>query len=154
MIALRDFLICVPATVFFCILFKVPKKAILISSLLGGAGYVVYDLTSPVFGSTIAGYFLGTLFMAIFSEILARTMKMPATIFMIPSIIPLVPGVGLYKTMEYLVQAQNARAAQTGTSTILAIVAMAMAMVLTGIITKTIQQVISSIIKYRQAKAR
>jgi uncharacterized membrane protein YjjB (DUF3815 family) len=134
----RDFFICVPATVFFAILLKAPRKTILVSAVLGGAGYVIYELTSPLLGSPTAGYFAGTLIMALCSEILARAMKMPATIFIIPAIIPLVPGIGLYNTMMYLVQGQNAKAGQTGTATLLAIVAMAMALVLTSILTKVI----------------
>lgn len=147
---LHDFLICVPATVFFCILFRVPRRAVLYSALLGAAGYAVYDLTSPAFHSAVAGYFLGTLLMAVCSEILARIMKMPATIFMIPAIIPLVPGIGLYNTMQYLVQQRNDLAAGIGTTTLLEIVAMAMAMVLTGILTKTIMQIRGGIAHLRR----
>jgi uncharacterized membrane protein YjjB (DUF3815 family) len=134
----RDFLICVPATIFFAILLKVPRKAILMGAILGGTGYAVYEWTSPVMGSAIAGYFIGTLLMAVCSEILARFMKMPATIFIIPAIIPLVPGIGLYNTMMYLVHGQNEKAGQTGVSTIMAIVAMAMALVLTAILTNAV----------------
>ncbi|HEX3025801.1 MAG TPA: threonine/serine exporter family protein [Clostridia bacterium] len=79
--------------------------------------------------------------MAVLSEILARVMKMPATIFMIPAIIPLVPGVGLYQTMMFLVQQQDNQAAKTGTTTLLSIVAMAMAMVFTAILTQFISAI-------------
>lgn len=150
--ALLDFLICVPATVFFSILFRVPKRAVPLSAVLGGAGYAVYDLTSPVFHSTVAGYFLGTLLMAVCSEILARVKKMPATIFMIPAIIPLVPGVGLYQTMQYLVQERNDLAGRIGTTTLLEIVAMAMAMVLTGILTKTLTQIRGGLAALRKGR--
>ena len=134
----RDFLICIPATVFFAILLKAPARTVLVSAVLGGAGYALYEWTSPLMDSYIAGYFIGTLFMAVCSEILARAMKMPATIFIIPAIIPLVPGIGLYNTMMYLVQGKDKQAGQTGIYTILAIVAMAMALVLTAILTKAV----------------
>ena len=38
------------------------------------------------------------------SEILARKLKYPAILFVIPGIIPLVPGLGMYNTMLYLIQ--------------------------------------------------
>ena len=38
------------------------------------------------------------------SEILARKLKQPAVVFIIPGIIPLVPGLGMYNTMLYLIQ--------------------------------------------------
>lgn len=131
---LRDFLICIPATVFFAILFRVPSRAIPVSAVLGGAGYAIYELTSPLLGSVIAGYFIGTLAMAVASEILARVMKMPATIFIVPAIIPIVPGIGLYNTMMYLVEGQDSKAGATGIATILDIISMAMALVMTTLL--------------------
>ncbi|MFZ7131138.1 MAG: threonine/serine exporter family protein [Eubacteriales bacterium] len=140
-----DFFTCVPATFFFAILFKVPHKALLPSSLLGGVGFTLFKtLSTPQF-SEMGAYFIATLIITICSEILARIMKMPATIFTVPAIIPLVPGIGLYTTMMYLVQNQRTMASQTGASTLLAIVAMAMAMVLTSILTKSIHTGISAI---------
>ena len=44
-----------------------------------------------------------TLFAAIMSEIMARAIKIPATIILVPGIIALVPGSSLYYTMEAIV---------------------------------------------------
>lgn len=137
----RDFLICIPASAFFAILFKCPRRAIIASSVLGSLGYAVYEIAANILNSPIAGYFTGTLLMALISEVLARTMKMPATVFIIPAIIALVPGIGLYETMLYLVQGHDAQAAKTGIATILAIIAMAMALVLTAIIAKSVSEI-------------
>lgn len=144
MIFIRDFFICIPAAAFFAILFKVPSKSVLVSAVLGSAGYVVYELISTYLGSIITGYFIATLLMAVCSEILARVMKMPTTVFIIPAIIPLVPGLGLYNTMMYLVQGQDAKAGQTGISTIMAIIAMAMALVFTSIFVSGISGILKS----------
>lgn len=138
----RDFIVCIPALAFFAILFKCPRRAIIASSVLGSIGYVVYEIIAILLKSPIAGYFIGTLIMALLSEILARTMKMPATIFIIPAIIALAPGFGLYETMLYLVQGQEASAAHTGIATILAIIAMAMALVLTAVIIKSFSGIV------------
>ena len=48
--------------------------------------------------------FVAALLVSYISEILARKLKQPAIIFIIPGIIPLVPGLGMYNTMLYLVQ--------------------------------------------------
>ena len=48
---------------------------------------------------------------------MARVMKAPATIFLIVGIIPLVPGGGLYYTMEALLSGDTALFAQTGLET-------------------------------------
>ncbi len=44
-----------------------------------------------------------TLFAAILSEIMARSIKIPATIILVPAIIAVVPGSSLYYTMEAIV---------------------------------------------------
>lgn len=49
-----------------------------------------------------------TLFAAILSEIMARTIKIPATIILVPAIIALVPGSSLYYTMEAIVSPKMA----------------------------------------------
>ena len=66
-------------------------------------------------------------------EIFARKFKMPATIFIFPSVIPMVPGFGLYQTMLALVQNNIPQALETGVNTILNIAAMAIAMALVSV---------------------
>ena len=112
------------------ILFRVPKRGLLPTSLLGGCGYVIFLILSLGRSNQMIAYFFATFFVAICSEVFARMMKMPATIFTVPGIIPLVPGIGLYNTMMHLVQ-NSGNVSQTGTDTLLAVVGMAMAMVLT-----------------------
>lgn len=148
---ISDFAIAVLATIFFSYLFKVPKRAVLSSSVIGGAGYALYDLLMSISGSALMGYFLGTLLIAISSEILARTKKMPATVFVIPGIAALVPGNGLYMTMMYMVQQNASMAAQTGMKTMTAIVSMAMALVLTSIITTGIAAFLKRFVNKKQA---
>ena len=120
----------VGAAFFFSILFRSPYRALPISSILGGVAYVVYLLLENTFGWTLPGYFAGTLVVVIASEIAARIMKMPSTTFIVPSVIVLVPGFGLYRTMLYMVQNNYVLAAEQGTQTILAIGAMALAIAL------------------------
>ena len=118
------------AAFFFSVLFRSPYKALPISSVLGGIAYIVYLLIEQCSGWTLLGYFSGTLVVVIASEIAARILKMPSTTFIVPSVIVLVPGFGLYRTMLYLVQSDYGMAAQQGTQTILAIGAMALAIAL------------------------
>ncbi|MBQ9939948.1 MAG: threonine/serine exporter family protein [Clostridia bacterium] len=99
---LYDFFVCYLASFFFGILFRTPKKNIFAASFLGGMGYVIYYAVYSV-SSLVIGYFAGTLFISIFSEVLARYRKTPALIFITPAVIPLVPGAGLYETMRYFV---------------------------------------------------
>lgn len=99
---LRDFMACFAAVAFFCIVMSLPKKAILLSSLFGAVTYLIYRLIYFC-GHEMLGYLIATLFAAISAEVLARYCKMPTTVFVFPGIIPLVPGVGLHRSLICLI---------------------------------------------------
>lgn len=115
------------AAMFFSFLFNVPKKSVLISATIAGIGYVIFITVGNDPSTELTGYFIGTLIMAILSEIAARVMKMAATIFITIAVIPLVPGLGLYRTMQLFVQNDYNGFLQAGTHTLLAAGAIAMA---------------------------
>ena len=50
------------------------------------------------------GYFWGAVAASIYSEIMARVRKFPAITYLVISIFPLIPGAGVYYTMNYAVQ--------------------------------------------------
>ncbi|MBO5327684.1 MAG: threonine/serine exporter family protein [Clostridia bacterium] len=60
---------------------------------------------------------VATIVASVISETLARVVKSPATVFLIPAIIPFVPGASLYYTMNYLVLGDTANAVTRGTYT-------------------------------------
>ena len=74
---------------------------------------------------------------SLFSEILARKLKYPAINFIIPGILPLVPGLGLYNTMYALVQKDYALSASTGTETLLKSAGIAIGILIITSFTKT-----------------
>ncbi len=116
---LRDFAACFGASVFYCIIMSLPKKALWISSLSSAVTYIAYRTVFLSVDSEYMGYFAASCFAAICAEILARACKMPATIFIFPSIIPLVPGIGLYRTMLCLVRSDMGGFASEGTKTLI-----------------------------------
>ena len=56
--------------------------------------------------------------MSIFAEVFSRIHKMPVTIYLVAGLIPLVPGSGIYRTMEYCVMGENQLFWQTGLYTL------------------------------------
>ncbi|HHZ01544.1 MAG TPA: threonine/serine exporter [Tissierellia bacterium] len=138
-----DLFYCFIATLFFALIMNAPKKTILHSSLFAAVGYLIYINLSDFVSPTL-GFFSGTAFIAMMGEISARKFKMPATIFIFPAVIPIVPGFGLYETMLAIVQNNIFLALEIGTNTILNIAAMAMAMALVSIL--------AGKIKYRKTK--
>ena len=61
---------------------------------------------------------LGALVGAGFSEIMGRLTKVPVPIYLVPCVIPLVPGGGLYETMFNFVAGNYAAAATAGMRTL------------------------------------
>ncbi len=116
---LRDFVACFGATIFYCIIMQLPKKALWISSLSSALTYIVYRVAFLSIESEYMGYLAASCFAALSAEVLARACKMPATIFIFPAIIPLVPGLGLYRTMLCLVRSDMSGFASEGTKTLI-----------------------------------
>ena len=123
-------LACAVAAAAFSALLRQPWKTIPVSSLIGVAGYSVFLLL----GKTTLAYFLATLLIGICCEICARVMKRTTTIFVTGAIVPLVPGVGLYNTMLYVVHGDYYNAVNTGAATILGICAIALAITMASVL--------------------
>lgn len=120
---------CFVAAMAFSVLMHQPRATVLVSSLVGTAGYALYLLL----GQGTLGYFLAALLISASCEICARMLKRTATLFTTGAIIPLVPGVGLYRTMRYLAEGNVAQAVSTGTATVLGLCGIALAITVTTV---------------------
>lgn len=91
-------------TLGFSLLFHVTGKK-LIAIVAGGAvSWIAYLLVvagyeNPVFGLLVSTFLLGLL-----AEIFARVFKAPAISFLVPMLVPLIPGGDLYYTTFFLVR--------------------------------------------------
>ena len=102
------------ATIGFSVFLNAPKSALISAGLTGGIGWSVYYFLIHTTNNDILANFLASILVALISEILARKLKYPAILFVIPGIIPLVPGLGMYNTMLYLVQSNYELAISKG----------------------------------------
>lgn len=119
---------CFAATVFFGFLLNQPIKTMVFSGLIATLGYGLY----LALGQTTVAYFIATLLIAVLCEIVARILK-TATLFLTSALIPIVPGIGLYRTMRYLVEDQYDQAVKVGSQTLFAICAIALAVTVAAI---------------------
>ncbi len=89
----------------FAMVFNVRRKNLFPVALGGLIVCLFYQIPFHLFD---AGIFLSSLVAGavcqIYSEFLARLLKSPATVFYITSLIPLIPGGSLYRTMEAVVE--------------------------------------------------
>ena len=79
---------------------------------------------------------LATIVTATLAEIFARVLKTPATVLLIIGIIPLVPGGGIYYTMEALVNGDMAMFARFGLETVASAGAIAVGSSLVSAVTR------------------
>lgn len=87
----------------FSILFNIHGYGDIICTLGGVIAWAIYSLTLRYTGDQISGYFWASLFCSFYSEIMARIRKYPAISYLVVSLFPLIPGAGVYYTMNYAI---------------------------------------------------
>jgi uncharacterized membrane protein YjjB (DUF3815 family) len=88
------------ATISFAVIYQVPKKALMPAGLVGTGAWLCRNGFEALGVGPITGAFLGALFVAVASEVLARVQKLPGTVFIVSGIITLVPGISALNTMR------------------------------------------------------
>ena len=92
----------------FALFFHVAPRHLVLATVGGGLSWLLYLLVfaqgNGVFLSAMAASFG----ICLWSEIMARVRKAPTNIFLIPGIIPLLPGGSLYYTMNALINGDGA----------------------------------------------
>ena len=91
-------------TIGFSVFLNAPKSTLFPCGFVGAMGWTSFYFFNQVTKNNILANFIAALLVSYMSEILARKLKQPAVVFIIPGIIPLVPGLGMYNTMLYLIQ--------------------------------------------------
>lgn len=89
------------------VLFQVPRKYLLFAGITGAGGWFVELIMMELTESPVLASFSAAFFVAVLSQVLARIRKAPVTVYLVPGILPLVPGVGMYRMVYYLLQENN-----------------------------------------------
>jgi len=97
----------------FGTLLHAPKKGVLWGSMIGACGYAVYWTIFHFSGSELPAMFVGALLAAMLGQLAARRLHMISTVFITIAILPLVPGIGLYRAMRELGQGEMMAGAST-----------------------------------------
>ena len=101
----------------FTFLFNIHGWGSLLCVLAGVFSWLTYLLTLRMGGSDLTAYFFGTLVAAGYSEARARIRKFPAISYLVVGIFPLIPGAGVYYTMNHAVQGRMDQFASQGMHT-------------------------------------
>ncbi len=127
---LQEILPCLVGCFGFSIIFNIHGPGVLLCCAGGILTWAVYLLTEALGGNDLSAFFFSCMFAAVYSEVMARIRKYPAIGYLLVSIFPLIPGAGVYYTMNYAMRGDMDMFAQKGMHTIAVAGVMAVAILL------------------------
>ena len=125
----------------FCLVYNIRGKMLILATLGGVLGWFTFLMCGSMQNVMIQS-FIAMMVIAIYSEIMARVHKMPVTVFLIVSLIPLVPGSNIYYTMEYCINGQIIEFLKSALETIAISGALALAILLVSSLTRFFTSII------------
>lgn len=90
------------STIGFSIVFHAERKHLLVCGGVGAIAWTLYLIAEQKGCSSVLASFIAAFVVTAISYLLAKKRKTPITVFLIAGIIPLVPGLGLYRMMSAL----------------------------------------------------
>lgn len=118
-------LVAVVACAGFVIYFNIHGSGNLLCALGGGITWAVYCVVGAIGCSEMVCCFLATVAASVFAEVMARVRKYPAISYLVISVLPLIPGAGIYYTAQFAVSGDMDGAAAYGMHTLAVAGAMA-----------------------------
>ena len=89
----------------FAMIFHLPRKHLLAASIGGILSWAIYLAVGTVASGIFLPALIASAFSAFYAEALARWRNVPSLLFIIPTVVPLIPGAPLYYTMSFAVAA-------------------------------------------------
>ncbi|MGL4761936.1 MAG: threonine/serine exporter family protein [Sarcina sp.] len=86
----------------YALVYNVKKDKLFAVAIGGFLTITMYVIGNELLNDVFLATTISSAALTFYSEILARNLKSPATVFLMPGIIPLVPGGGLFYTMTGL----------------------------------------------------
>lgn len=126
------------ASLCFGVLFALRGKKLFVAAFGGLISWLIYSVGAAFLPSVLPAYFFATCGMTLYCEICARVLRSPATVFLAPGLIPLVPGSGIYRSMLYFLRGRSVLAGETVVRTIGIAGALAMGIVLVSTIMRLV----------------
>lgn len=120
----------------FTILYNIRGKRLIFTAIGALLSCTLLVLLKFIIPDEALRYFLISVFISIYAEVLARLIKTPTTTFLITALMPLIPGGSLYYTMVSAFDGDAAGFMVKGLYTFRLAVALALGIVLTAALTK------------------
>ena len=131
----------------FGILFHLRRTRLFIATIGGFMSWTVFLVLAPLFPSEAVRYFFSAAAVTVYAEVFARVVKTPTTTFLVPSLIPLIPGGSLYYTMNYALNEQWAAFAAKAFYTLELAVALALGIIAVTTANRVLNVIIKKLLK-------
>lgn len=118
----------------FSIIYCTRPNRLVLCGLSAALTWGVCHFTGTRTDSIFVTYLIAAAFGTVLSEIFAKWTKSPATIYLIPALLPMVPGGSLYYTTFALVTGNNVDAAFYGQRTAMAALGIAVGLVIVSVL--------------------
>lgn len=133
----KEIAFCTLGSTFFAVGMKVPKNCIylvIIGALITSS---IERILGGYYGELIACC-SAMICLVFFCELISRIKKLPATVILMPSTIPLLPGSSIYYTMLYAITSEGEKFIYYAKSTILTGLGISLGAVISTVIIKLI----------------
>ena len=140
------------ATMGIAIMFGIEKRVLfwaLLSALLCCLGY---EVTLMLGGGLLVASMVGSALAAAYSDVMAHWLKTPATVLIIPGIVPLVPGGKLYYTMLGAVSSDMELFSQNGKEALLCAAGLTIGIVAVTAVSRPLNRKLAEYRSERSAK--
>lgn len=116
---------------------------IIFTALSGGLCWAFYLVTLYYSKSMLFSVFVAIILVCIYAEIVAPRLKTPVSVFVTCAIIPLVPGRGLFNSMQLFIAGDNLNASKTILQTLLIAGTISIAIALVSSVTNLINKLMN-----------
>ena len=121
-------------TLGFCLFFKIRRDKLIYGCIGGLLTSLFFCICSDLGLSVLMRNLIPTIVGTLYAEVIARIVKAPTIVFLIPAVIPLTPGGTLYYTMSAIVEGDMVKAQKQGEITILVALGIAVGIVFISVI--------------------
>ncbi|MFA6708242.1 MAG: threonine/serine exporter family protein [Fusobacterium sp.] len=139
----ENFIILGITSLCFGVFLSVPKIDLIVGGIIGGISWALYVFLMEISGEIILPYFISTLTIGILGNLSSKITKRPIFLYMLPGIIPLVPGYSLYYTMLYIVNENYSSALHKGIETLFIAFAISSGL----IVSESLKKILNNILK-------
>lgn len=125
----------------FSVLFNIRGKRLIMAAIGGLLSWAMFLVFSRVINNEPINYFIVSLIISVYAEIMARLLKTPTTTFIAASLIPLIPGGSLYYTMAYAFEGDLQSFAERAVDTLKLAAALALGIIVATTLAKFISEI-------------